>query len=71
MVSSQIGVRLEASSDLALGHNLYVCNCVGSFGDVKGRPSRQKLGARASLNGQDRHSTMLPASLWDAYAAPP
>lgn len=69
VVSSQTGVRLEGNSDLALDHNLYVCNFVGSFGDVKGRPSRQKVGAWASLTGQDRHSLMLPVTLSDAYAA--
>jgi hypothetical protein len=63
VVGSQIGVSLVGSTDLVLDHNLYVCNFTGSFGDVKGRPSRQKVGAWASLTGHDRHSLMLPVTL--------
>ncbi len=69
VVGSQIGVSLAGSVDLALDHNLYVCNFTGSFGDVKGRPSRQKVGAWASLTGQDRHSLMLPVTLAENGAA--
>jgi hypothetical protein len=68
VVGSQIGVSLVRSTDLALDHNVYVCNFTGSFGDVKGRPSRQKVGAWASLTGQDRHSLMLPVTLSKTYA---
>ena len=69
VVGSQIGVSLAESTDLALDHNLYVCNFTGSFGDVKGRPARQKVGAWASLTGQDHHSLMLPVTLSETYAA--
>ncbi len=69
VVGSQIGVSLAGSVNLALDHNLYVCNFTGSFGDVKGRPSRQKVGAWASLTGQDRHSLMLPVTLAENAAA--
>ena len=69
VVGSQIGVSLADSVDLALDHNIYVCNFTGSFGDVKGRPSRQKVGAWASLTGQDHHSLMLPVTLSETYAA--
>jgi hypothetical protein len=68
VVGSQIGVSLVGSTDLALDHNVYVCNFTGSFGDVKGRPSRQKVGAWASLTGHDRHSLMLPVTLSKSYA---
>ena len=69
VVGSQIGVSLAGSTDLVLDHNLYVCNFTGSFGDVKGRPSRQKVGAWASLTGHDKHSLMLPVTLSETYAA--
>lgn len=69
VVGSQIGVSLAETADLVLDHNLYVCNFTGSFGDVKGRPSRQKVGAWASLTGQDHHSLMLPVTLSETYAA--
>ncbi|MFM9195663.1 MAG: NosD domain-containing protein, partial [Planctomycetia bacterium] len=69
VVGSQIGTSLSDSTDLALDHNLYVCSFVGSFGDVKGRPSRQKVGAWASLTGHDKHSLMLPVTLAENYAA--
>jgi hypothetical protein len=68
VVGSQIGVSLGGSADLVLDHNLYLCTFTGSFGDVKGRPSRQKVGAWASLTGHDRHSLMLPVTLSETYA---
>jgi len=68
VAGSQIGASLAGSTDLMLDHNLYLCTFTGSFGDVKGRPSRQKVGAWASLTGQDRHSLMLPVTLSETYA---
>ncbi len=69
VVFSPLAVRLEGNAGLALDHNLYVCNFVGSYGDVKGRPTRQKVGAWASLTGHDRQSLMLPVTLSENHAA--